>query len=75
MDMYTLLYLKLITSKDLLCSTWNSAQYVVDWMGGVQGRVAMCMAESLRSSLETVTTLLITYTPIQNKKLSDRAKI
>ena len=75
MDMYTLLYLKLITSKDLLCSTWNSAQCVVDWMGGVQGRVAMCMAESLRSSLETVTTLLITYTPIQNKKLSDRAKI
>ena len=35
MDMYTLLYLKLITSKDLLYSTWNTAQYVVDWMGGV----------------------------------------
>ena len=26
MDMYTLLYLKWITNKDLLCSTWNSAQ-------------------------------------------------
>ena len=33
--MYTLLYLKWITNKDLLCSTWNSAQcYVPAWMGG-----------------------------------------
>ena len=35
MDMYTLLYLKWITSKDLLSSTQNSAQrYVAAWMGG-----------------------------------------
>ena len=35
MDMYTLLYLKWITSKDLLYSTQNSAQcYVEAWMGG-----------------------------------------
>ena len=34
MDMYTLLYLKWISNKDLLCSTRNSAQcYVVAWMG------------------------------------------
>ena len=34
MDMYTLLYLKWITNKDPLYSTWNSAQcYVADWMG------------------------------------------
>ena len=26
MDVYTLLYLKWITNKDLLYSTWNSAQ-------------------------------------------------
>ena len=26
-DMYTMLYLKWITSKDLLYSTWNSAQF------------------------------------------------
>ena len=26
MDMYTLLYLKSITNKDILYSTWNSAQ-------------------------------------------------
>ena len=37
-DMYTLLYLKWITNKDLLYSTRNSAQYyVVDWMGGESG--------------------------------------
>ena len=35
MDMNTLLYLKWITNKDLLCSTGNSARcYVVAWMGG-----------------------------------------
>ena len=34
MDVYTLLYLKWITNKDLLYSTWNSAQcYVPAWMG------------------------------------------
>ena len=34
MDMYTLLYLKWITSEDLLNSTGNSAQcYVAAWMG------------------------------------------
>ena len=34
MNMYTLLYLKWITNKDPLYSTWNSAQcYVTAWMG------------------------------------------
>ena len=38
MDMYTLLYLKWITNKDLLYSTRNSAQcYVAAWMGGEFG--------------------------------------
>ena len=38
MDMYTLLYLKWITKKDLLYSTGNTAQfYVADWMGGWVG--------------------------------------
>ena len=38
MDMYTLLYLKWITNKDLLYSTGNSAQcYVAAWMGGESG--------------------------------------
>ena len=39
MDMYTLLYLKWTTNKDLLYNTWNSAQcYVAAWMGGEFGR-------------------------------------
>ena len=38
MVIYTLLYLKWITNKDLLYSTWNSAQcYVAAWMGGEFG--------------------------------------
>ena len=37
-DVYTLLYLKWITNKDLLYSTGNSAQrYVAAWMGGGLG--------------------------------------
>ena len=36
--MYTLLYLKWITNKDLLYSTWNCTQcYVAAWMGGQFG--------------------------------------
>ena len=35
MDMYTLLYLKWVTFRDLLCSTWNCAQcFLAAWMGG-----------------------------------------
>ena len=65
MNMYTLLYLKWITNKNLLHSTRNSAQcYVAAWMGGEFG---ICMVESLCCSPETITTFLIGYTPIQKK--------
>ena len=38
MDMYTMLYLKWITNKDLLYSTGNSAQcYMSAWMRGEFG--------------------------------------
>ena len=38
MDMYTLLYLKWIANKALLCSTGNSAQcHVAAWIGGELG--------------------------------------
>ena len=51
------------TNKDLLKSTWNSAQhYVAAWMGGeFVGRMntCVCMAESLCSSPETITTLFV----------------
>ena len=72
MDMYTLLSLKWITSRDPLCSTGNSAQcYVAAWMGGESGGrmdTCICVAKSLCCPSKTITTLSISYTPIQNKK-------
>ena len=65
----TLLYLKWITNKDLEYSTWNAFQHAAAWMGGEFGGECICTAESLCCSPETITTLLISYTPIQNKKL------
>ena len=63
MDMYTQLYLKWITNKDLLISTWISAQcYAAAWKGGEFGgrmHMCICMAESLRCSPETITALFI----------------
>jgi len=63
----------------ILYSTENSAQcHVAAWMGGeFRGEwlhlymyiyMYMCMAESLCCSPETITTLLIGCTPVQNKK-------
>ena len=51
MDMYTLLYLKWITNKDLLYSTGNSAQcYVAAWMGREFGgewiHIHVCLSPS-----------------------------
>ena len=38
MDMKTQIYLKWIANKDLLYSSWNSAQcYMAAWMGGEFG--------------------------------------
>ena len=72
MDMYTLLYLKWITNKDLPYSTGDSAQcHVAAWMGGGSwGRrdTCICMAKSFCWPPETITTLFIGYTPKQNKK-------
>ena len=75
MDMWMLLYVKWITNKDLLFSTWSSAQcYMVAQMGGVWGRMdaCVCMAGSLCSLPEAVTTLLIGHTPKENKKLKKK---
>ena len=43
---------------------------------GVRGRMdtCICMAESLHCSPETLTTLLISYTPRQTKKLKKKKK-
>ena len=66
MDRYTVLYLKWITNRGLLCSTENSAQcYVAAWMGGECGgewtrtHIHMNMGEPFCCSPETITALLI----------------
>ena len=67
--MYTVLYLKWITNKNLLYSTCNSTQcYVPAWMGQVWGTMdtCICMAKSPHCPPETITTLLIGIPPIQN---------
>ena len=65
--MYTLLYLKWITNKDLFYSAGSSVQhYVAAWMRmEVWGRMdtCICMTESLCYSPETITALLIGCTP------------
>ena len=40
----------------------------VMWQPEREGNICMCIAELLRCSPETITTLLISYTPIQNEK-------
>ena len=61
----------ILTNKDLLYTTQNSAQCYVAAMDGreVSGRMDPCiyMAELLHCTPETITLLLISYTPIQNK--------
>ena len=70
-DMYTLPYLKWITNKDLLYSTRNSSQcYVSAQMGREFWRewIHVYVWLSLFVVHLKLTTLLICYTPIQNKK-------
>ena len=70
-DRYTLLYLRWTTNRDLLYSTGSSAQsYMAAWMGGKFGEMdtCICVAESLCSPPETITTLIVSCTPIQRNK-------
>ena len=62
---YTLLYLKWITNKALLYSigNWLNVMWQPGWKGG-WGRMDTYMAESLCCPPETITTLLIGYTPV-----------
>lgn len=59
---------------DLLYSAGDSApSYVAAWMGGVGWGENMCMhAKSLLCSPEAIITLLIPYTPVQNRKIKKR---
>ena len=68
----------LCIAQDLLYSTGNSSQLC----GRLDGRrvwrrmdTCMCMAESLCCPLATITTLLLGYTPIQNKKLKKKKSL
>ena len=74
MELYTLLCSKQMANQDLRYSTGNSAQCcVLAWMGvEFGGSMDLCifMAGSLHCLHETVITLLIGNTPIQNKKLA-----
>ena len=67
-DMYTLLYLKWITNKDLLFSSRELCSMSCGNLDrkGTWGRMdtCICMAESLCCLPETITTLLISYTPV-----------
>ena len=70
--MCTLLNLKRTINKELLWSPGSSAQMSCGSLDGKGdgGRMdtCICMAESLHCSPEPVTTLLISYIPMQNKK-------
>ena len=70
MDMYRLLYLKWITY--CIGPTVQHRELCLVLCGSLDGRgvwgrmgTCICMAESLRCSPETITTLLIGYTPKQ----------
>ena len=78
MDMYTLLYLKWITNKDLLSSTGNSAQCdVAAWMRWGEFRGEWIHVYGWLSPFTvhlklSQHCLLIGCTPIQNKKVKKR---
>ena len=79
MDMYTPLYLKWISNKDLLVRSYLLVQHreLCSMLcgnldaRGVWGRMdtCICLADSICRSPEAITTLLTGCTLIQNKKL------
>lgn len=77
-DTYTHLTHIIIYNKkyrDCYCP-WNSVQcYVAALIGGECGEECMHMAESLSRSPETITALLISYTPIQYEKFTIKQNI
>ena len=73
MVMYTLLYFKWITNKDLLYSTWNSAQHYLDGRGtgGEWIHAHVCLSPSLFNwnYHNIVNRLYLSTKPkVQNKK-------
>ena len=69
------MYFNLYSNKIIvLYSTWNSAQYhVAAWMGvGFGGEGYTCVWLSPFTVHLKLTALLISYTPIQNKKFRSK---
>ena len=60
-DIYPLLYIKLLTNKNLLYSTGNSTQYSVMTYIGIEYKkrvdICICITDSLRCTAETNITL------------------
>ena len=81
MDRYTLLYIKLISSKVLLCSPRNYTQYRVITYTEKESEiyicVCVCVCESLCCTLGTDTALQINYISINRnfKKPGDKQGI
>ena len=77
-DTYSLLYLKWVNNKDLLRSTGNSAQCsMAAWLGGEFGREwihVYVWLSPFTVHLKLLQKLLISYTPIQNKKFLKNKK-
>ena len=76
MDTQALLYLKWVTNKDLSYGTQLSVM-CQPGQEGVWQRMDMCigLAESLHCSPEAITTLVISYTPMQNKNFKKKNMI
>ena len=70
-NIYTLLYMKQITNKDLLYSTVNYIQYLIITCNGQESdkriHIYIYITESLCCTPETNTTQEINYTSIKNK--------
>ena len=61
----TLLYIKKITTKDILYGRGNSSHYSVTAYTGKESRVHICITDSLGCTPKTNIKLKIKYTPIK----------
>ena len=73
--LYTLLYVKWISTKDLLCRAGNSApRYVADWMGVELGGGWIHVYVRPSPFTETIRASLISYTPIRASQVAPVVK-
>ena len=73
--LYTLLYVKWISTKDLLCRAGNSApRYVADWMGVELGGGWIHVYVRPSPFTETIRASLTSYTPIRASQVAPVVK-